>query len=618
MLEVRHISKRYHYQKVLKNISLSFPKTGIVAIVGASGCGKTTLLQILGGIDCDFQGELLWNGHSVKHHLTRYRRRHISFIFQQFHLLMWLSLKQNMSLPRFFHKQEKAVFSLEMEELKKQSLSSLSMGQRQRLAYLRSHYHHSDVLLCDEPTGSLDPQYAQDVMEMLKEESKFRLVILVSHDEKLVKKYSDEIYRMVDGEIVSHQIISMQKCIERLPSLRKKYIFPHMRLAFASLWSHKGRSIQLIIGLLLSLVCIITALTLTRHLEKQFHQYIYSLVPASGISFQSRYQQSLTLEFIDQLQDQTGVVKSEMFLDDYECLGISFQDERYEQSQTLFIGDDSSPYTYLTLQYGRYPQSINEIILSLSTARHLAGQQDVSSLIGQNIYAWYQHDWQVKGICYKIVGITNQTTSLDTLYQMNHAYIYLLKDVYHYDSMQVVSHLGILYVHPDFDREDVMKELQKKYPDYEFMEIGKSTIQNVSDILDQANIILAVFSLLAILSSLFLIGEVMFLNVVQKKKDLAIMKCFGASSLDVMRIIICESLQILVITQSLCVIFYYQIIRILNIFIQEFFENELFLINMDMAVVCIVFVLCFILVFISQCPPLFYILRMNTVQALKE
>lgn len=618
MLEVQHISKRYHYQKVLNDISLCFPKAGIVAIVGPSGCGKTTLLHILGGIDRDFQGELLWNGRSVKHRLTRYRRRHISFIFQQFHLIMWLSLKQNISLPRFFHKQEKADFALEMDALKQQSLTSLSMGQRQRLAYLRSHYHHSDILLCDEPTGSLDPQYAKAVMELLKNEAKHRLVILVSHDEKLVKEYSDEIYYMQDGEIINHDILSSQKRIEHFPTIHHQYVFSHMRLAFASLWSHKGRSLQLIMGLLLSLLCIVTALTLTRHLEEQFHQYIYSLVPASGISFQSRYQQSLSLELLDQMQNQAGIIKSEMFLDDYECLGIGFESDHYEQSQTLFIGDDTSPYTYLSLQYGQYPQANNEILLSLSTARHLYGEQDVSSLIGQNVYAWYQHDWEVKGICYKIVGITNQTTTLDTLYQMNHAYIHLLKDVYTYDVNQVTSHLGILYVHPDYQREDVIKQLQKQYPDYEFMEIGKSTTQNVSKTLEQVNMILAIFSLLAILSSLFLIGEVMFLNVVQKKKDLAIMKCFGASSLDIMKIVFYESLQILFIAQSLCLILYYQIIQILNTFMKDVFGSEMFSLQMDMYVVGGVFVLCALLVFISQCPPLFYILKMNTVQALKE
>ena len=105
-----------------------------------------------------------------------------------------------------------------------------------------------------------------------------------------------------------------------------------------------------------------------------------------------------------------------------------------------------------------------------------------------------------------------------------------MKDIYQYELEQVSSHLGIVYVHPDYHRDHVMKQLKKQFPDYEFLAIGESTTQNVSQVLNQANIILLFFSLLAILSSLFLIGEVMFLNVIQKKKDLAIMKCFGASS----------------------------------------------------------------------------------------
>ena len=150
------------------------------------------------------------------------------------------------------------------------------------------------------------------------------------------------------------------------------------------------------------------------------------------------------------------------------------------------------------------------------------------------------------------------------------------------------------------------------------MEIGKSTTQNVSEVLQQANIILALFSLLAILAALFLIGEVMFLNVIQKKKDLAIMKCYGASSLDMIKIVFYESLQILIIAQGLCLVLYYQIIQIINHFIQGFFEGQMFFVGMDWKIVCIVFMLCTLLVLISQCPPLLYILKMNTVAALKE
>ncbi len=429
---------------------------------------------------------------------------------------------------------------------------------------------------------------------------------------------NDEIYTMKDGEIVAHQILSQSPQILPQQERSRKYLFPHLRLSFASLCSHKGRSFQLMIGILLSLLCIVVALTLTRHLEKQFHQYIYSMVPASGISFQSRYQQSLSLELLSQMKGQEGILKAEMFLDDYECLGIGFHEERYEQSQTLFIGDDTSPYTYLSLKYGRLPQSHNEIVLSLSTAQHLVDTQDVSSLIGKSIYAWYQHEWEVKSICYHIVGITTQTTTLDTFYQMDHAYIYLLKDVYHYQLDQISSHLGILYVHPDYQRQDIIKQLEKQYPDYRFMAIGESTSQNVSQTIEQVNMILFLFSCLAILSSLFLIGEIMFLNVIQKKKDLAVMKCFGAGTFDILRIVLYESIQIVICSQILCFLFYYQVIQIINSFIKQMFEIETLRVELDWPLMLFVFLISDILVLCSQIPPLLYILKMNTVEALKE
>ena len=111
MLELKNIQKRYDYHKVLQDINMSFPSCGMVSIVGPSGCGKSTLLHIIGGIDQDFLGDLLWQGKSVKKHLTKYRRQHVSFIFQQFHLIMWLSVKQNIALPQFFHPQEKSTDS---------------------------------------------------------------------------------------------------------------------------------------------------------------------------------------------------------------------------------------------------------------------------------------------------------------------------------------------------------------------------------------------------------------------------------------------------------------------------------------------------------------------------
>lgn len=617
MLKLVHVSKRYQYQKVLDDVSMELPARGIVAIVGPSGCGKSTLLHIIGGIDRHFQGNLVWQDKSVKHCLTRYRRKHISFIFQQFYLIMWLSVHQNIHLSRFFHPQPKRIDELDIQEFEYLKMASLSLGQQQRIAYLRAYHHHSDILLCDEPTGSLDPNHATEMMKLLKVESQQRLVMIVSHDQKLVEKYSDEIYEMADGRIVDHRVIHHSPIHPQNNSRRKRILFPQLRFSWMSFMSHKLRSIQLIFGLMLSFLCIVLTLTMSRGLKEQINNYIYSLIPASSISFQMNNKQSISSAFIQKLEARDDIERVQLFLDDYENLGIGFVGERYQESQVVFIGDDASPYHDIPLKEGKYPQEDYEIVVSLSTAKHLCQEEPMTTLLNKRIYSWYQHNFEVKAISYKVVGITNQSTTLDTLYQRPNAYIHLLKDVYHYQEEDVKKTLGLIYVHKNYQRSEVVKQLEKQYREYKFVEVGASTTQNVDETMKQVESILIIFSGLAILSSLFLIGEVMFLNVVQKKKDLAIMKCFGANSFNVLKIVLYESFEVVLAAQFLCTVLYYEMLQLMNMIVKEMMGSESLVFHFDYQLLLGVYVISYILVLISQLPPLIYALKINTIESLK-
>ena len=176
---------------------------------------------------------------------------------------MWLSVHQNITMSQFFQRGG-GEENLDIDDFQNLKMSSLSLGQRQSIAYLRAGYQPSDILLCDEPTGSLDPVHADEVMNLLKEESKRRLVIVVSHDLKLVERYSDEIYTMCDGKIESHQCFRHTPLTQNKIVSRHKKIFPLLRLSWMSLKSHKGRSLQLIFGLTISFLCIIMTLTMSR------------------------------------------------------------------------------------------------------------------------------------------------------------------------------------------------------------------------------------------------------------------------------------------------------------------------------------------------------------------
>lgn len=616
MLELKHIHKRYNCQKVLDDISLIFPDVGMIGIIGPSGCGKSTLLNIIGGIDKDFSGDLLYNGQSVKKHLTRYRQIHVSFIFQQLHLIHWLSVFNNIQLSQYFHKQNDQNVKMDISQFKNLKISSLSFGQRQKVSYLRACYYNKDILLCDEPTGSLDSQNAQTLMELLKQESKYKLVIIVSHNFDLIKEFCDEIHEIKDGRLINH----IKQSQQLFPYINQTYqqtkkIFPFLSLAWFSLLANKKRTFQMIMGFSLSLLCVLITLTMGQSLEIKINDYIYSLIPPSSISVQS-VQQSFDDTFIKEVEKLDGVNRIQLFLDDYEQLGIGFVKERYQESQTLFISDDTAPYEHLPLKYGHFPTQKNEILVSQSTAQHLCSKSNFKELLGKKVYAWYKHKNEVNSISYYVVGITQNMTTVDTIYQQPNAYIDLLQKEKIMKDMK--SHTGIIFVEQDRDRSIVLKQLMRKYPQYKFIETGTSTIKQVSSMMIKIKIVLWIFSSLAMLSSLFLIGEVMFFNVFQKKKDFAIMQCFGARLFDFIRMILCESLIIVGVSLGLVFLTYIQIIHIFNSILKAIAIYESIVLSVDISLFFVITFLSFVLVCISQIAPVIYITRLNTVNALKD
>ena len=615
MLKLEHIYKRYDFTKVLDDICMELPSCGLISIIGPSGCGKTTLLQIIGGIDSDFQGEIYYNQKKVKHHLHRYRKYHISFLFQRFHLLMWLNVKSNIFLSRYFHFQYKKDYKLDIQDFENFDMTALSFGQRQRIAYLRAYMQKGNILLCDEPTGSLDEENKRVLMNLLKEESKSRLVIMVSHDQELIEDYSDEIYMMNDGKIIDHRIINSCQLVEVFQSKQAKYPFSCLQMAYASFLSHRKRSIQMIFGLTLSFVCILTTLSLSQGLEKQIKDYIYTIVPSSGISFQKQDKQNIDKDLINQLHHSQDISRIHFYLDHYENMGLSFQKKRYEESKTLFISDDSSPYQYLQLKYGTYPKNDQEIILSLSTAKHLLNDTDVTKCLNKKVYSWYKKDKRMYPIEFLIVGVSTNTTTFNTFYQRENAYIHLLEKQEDFDSL---SRLGMIYVKPHKDRHTVFTQLQKDYKQLRFQEVGETTSKHVSDTMDKVEMILMIFSFLAMISSVFLIGEVMFLNVVQKKKDLAIMRCFGATSFDTLKIVFYEAGMIVLGAQIFGCLLYVMLLTGFNEVAKNILMSQTTLFHIQGEVIIKVCLSGWMISLLSQLIPLIYVYHFNTIDALKS
>lgn len=218
MLQVKDICKQYKtgnlVQQALDHVSLSFRDSEFVAILGPSGSGKTTLLNVIGGLDRYDSGDLVINGVSTSRYTDRdwdtYRNHTVGFIFQSYNLIPHQSILSNVELtltvsgvPRA-ERRRRAVEALEKVGLGKhmnKRPNQLSGGQMQRVAIARALVNDPDILLADEPTGALDSETSVQVMELLKEVARDRLVIMVTHNPELANEYATRIVRLSDGRI---------------------------------------------------------------------------------------------------------------------------------------------------------------------------------------------------------------------------------------------------------------------------------------------------------------------------------------------------------------------------------------------------------------------------------
>lgn len=241
MLELKNIKKDYpaggETVHALKGINLKFRRNEFVSILGPSGCGKTTMLNIIGGLDQYTEGDLMINGTSTKEFTDRdwdaYRNHSIGFVFQSYNLIPHQTVLQNVELALTLsgvtkaERKERAVKALEEVGLGNQlskKPSEMSGGQMQRVAIARALVNNPDIILADEPTGALDSETSVQVMEILKEISKDRLIIMVTHNPELAKQYSTRIIRMLDGEIKDDSTPLTEKEIqlEEVEDKRKK------------------------------------------------------------------------------------------------------------------------------------------------------------------------------------------------------------------------------------------------------------------------------------------------------------------------------------------------------------------------------------------------------------
>lgn len=290
MLQLKHIFKSYHVgdtvTHALHDVTISFRDQEFVAILGPSGSGKTTMLNVIGGLDRYDKGDLIINGKSTKNFKETdwdaYRNNTVGFIFQNYNLIPHLSIIDNvelgMNLSGVPKKEchEKAVAALTEVGLKEhinKRPNQLSGGQMQRVAIARAIANDPDILLCDEPTGALDTETSVQIMKLIKNLSKDRLVIMVTHNPELAKEYATRIVNFQDGKILDDSEPFKPEAEEDTFNLKrtKMSYWNAIKLSFTNIMTKKGRTILTAFASSIGIISIAVVLAISNGFQRQIN-----------------------------------------------------------------------------------------------------------------------------------------------------------------------------------------------------------------------------------------------------------------------------------------------------------------------------------------------------------
>ena len=384
MLQLKNITKKYlsgdNEVNALKGINLEFRESEFVSILGQSGSGKTTLLNIIGGLDRYTSGDLVINGKTTKEFKDNdwdtYRNHSVGFVFQSYNLIPHQTVLSNVELALTIsgvskeERKRRAKEALEKvglgDQLNKKP-NQMSGGQMQRVAIARALVNDPDILLADEPTGALDSQTSEQVMEILKEISKDRLIIMVTHNPNLAEKYSSRIIRLLDGNITddTNPYHASEKDIEKAKNKKEKSGKASMkfgtavRLSLNNLMTKKGRTFLTAFAGSIGIIGIALILSLSHGMQSYIDRVEEDTLSSYPITIQeSTIDMSSMMESMmgsdEEVEHEDGKIYSREIVNEIlETVSTKVQTNNLEAFKTFLESGESDIKNYTnSIQYG--------------------------------------------------------------------------------------------------------------------------------------------------------------------------------------------------------------------------------------------------------------------------
>ncbi|MDD5293642.1 MAG: ABC transporter ATP-binding protein, partial [Candidatus Izemoplasmatales bacterium] len=404
MLKLVNVSKYYTTNGVvalgLRKVNLELHVNEFVAVVGESGSGKTTLLNVISGIDSYEEGEMYLNGEETSYFSTadleNYRKRYIAFVFQSYNLIDSFTVKQNVEMPMLLagvsakeasRRAKEIIRRVGLEKHMRHKATKLSGGQKQRVVIARALAKDCPIIAADEPTGNLDSESAKQIIELLQEIAKDKLVIIVTHDFQQVKDYATRKIRIYDGEIVEDTVVR-KTTLDDLPVIpegeKNISLLEHVKMAAKTLFSVPKKTILLVMvffifSFLIGMVygAYNAAITNAGDFDSWTTKY-FNNTSASRLVVRKTDRSAFSTEDLAQIQG-TNLVKT-VIADDY-LLDISawyrsletFESNdnyNYYLSNVYYLPDTlvknaNESYNNSLLLHGTWPVEENDVVIAL-------------------------------------------------------------------------------------------------------------------------------------------------------------------------------------------------------------------------------------------------------------
>ncbi|MHA8110593.1 ABC transporter ATP-binding protein/permease [Lactobacillaceae bacterium Melli_B4] len=585
LLELKDIRKSYYLGKeefkVLKGISLEFNHGEFVSLLGESGGGKSTLMNIIGGLDSNYQGDVYLNGNSLKHdtdkQLDEYRRKTIGFIFQNFNLIGHMTILENvkisLEMSNLSHSEQvsRATKLLERvglgEHIHKHP-NQLSGGQKQRVAIARALASDPDIIIADEPTGALDAQNTDEILKLLdKIASEGKLVLTVTHSDK-VAAYGTRIVHMANGKIDSDE--KLRDAYTTEPStgmdLHPLHLWDTFKMAFQQMSYNIKRNLLIIFGGAIGIFSVIFMLGLGNGIKGYINHQIYSQINPNSVQVLKGSGDSATdisaitksdinnkdIDKLENVKDVKSVEKGAMAITPQITYGN-------KSSQGQVLQTYNSTMLDKNIKKGDKPSKLNTVLLPKSLAKKI--NKDPNSLVGKKVKLSFavtdskgQPVPMTKEV--KVSGISDGISSAVSVSYDT------LKGIYKDNNQKIKTNFvtanikgGVAAVNPTQDRIKALKDSNGKK---EFQITGAgSIVTTLNTYINLAVNVLAAIAGISLLVSAIMIIVVLYISVAERTKEIGILRALGVTKGNIRGLFFGEALLLGLFSSLSAVIFAY-------------------------------------------------------------